>query len=510
MSRVLLRPRQDPASDPALVRRLTFYDRIAPVMHVLGVVLAMFASSLAVPFATSILLGDGADAAYVKALIVTLGVAAALLLITRGRQRREIQPRDGFLLVGLVWTVLPAFGTIPFLAHFPALSFTDAYFESVSGLTTSGGTIFTGLDTFPGSINLWRAQLIWMGGIGIIVLAVAVLPLLGVGGSQLFRAEMAGPMKDTRLTPRIEETAKGLWVIYLAATATCAVAYKLAGMGWLDAVIHSFTTMGLGGFSSHDASYGYFDSPAIEAVAIAFMLLAAINFSLHFAAFRARSAMPYLRDAEASRTVFWAAFAVLIVAAHLWASGTYEQWPTALRHAAFHVVSVGTTTGYAVVDYAQWPIFAPAFMLFLSCFLSSAGSTGGGIKMIRAVVLIKQALRELTRIVHPTAVLQVKIHNRVIDNSLIFAVLAYMLMYGATIIVMMMLLMASGLDIVSSVSATLACINNLGPALGVVGPASTYAPLTDFQTWVCTLTMLLGRVELFALIVLLTPAFWRK
>jgi trk system potassium uptake protein len=510
MSRILLKPRRDAATDSATFRRMTLLDRIAPVAHVIGVVLSLFAASMIVPFSASVLLEDGAHRHFVEAIFFTLAVGLTLLLATRGRHRREIQPRDGFLLVAMVWTVLPAFATLPLLSQFPALSFTDAYFECVSGLTASGGTALSGLDAFPVSMNLWRAFMVWMGGMGIIVLTVAILPLLGVGGSQLFRAEMAGPMKDARLTPRIEETAKGLWLVYFALTAACMAAYRLAGMSGTDALMHAFTTVGLGGFSSYDASFGHFNSPAMEAVAIVFMLLSAINYTVHFLALRRRTPLAYLRDPEARGIAAWVGLAIGLVAAHLWTQGTYPDFLTCLRYAAFHVVSIGTTTGYSSVDYAAWPVFAPALMLFLSCFLASAGSTGGGIKMIRAVVLFKQALRELTRIVHPSAVVQVKIDDRVIENSLIFAVLAYMLMYGATIIVVMMLMMASGLDIITAVSATLASINNLGPGLGLVGPASTFGALSDFQTWICTVTMILGRLELFAIIVLLTPTFWRK
>jgi trk system potassium uptake protein TrkH len=339
---------------------------------------------------------------------------------------------------------------------------------------------------------------------------VAILPLLGIGGSQLFRAEMAGPLKEAKLTPRIEETAKGLWGVYVLLTAVCALAYRLAGMSGLDAVMHAFTTVGLGGFSTHDQGFAYWDSPALEGVAVVFMLLAAINFTVHFVAFRNRSARPYLWDPEAKRVVLWAAIGTFMVGMHLWGHGVYPDLTTCMRYAVFHVVSVGTTTGFTSADYSVWPVFAPALMLFLSCFMSSSGSTGGGIKMIRAVVLFRQALRELTRIVHPRAVVQVKVGDRVVENQVILAVLAYMLMYGATIIMAMMALMASGLDLVSAVSATLASINNLGPGLGVVGPAGTFAALTDFQTWVCTIVMLLGRLELFTMLVLLTPAFWRK
>lgn len=485
-------------------------ERFYPVLHVLSVVLMIFGASMTAPLALSLAIGDGAQADYYGGIVATVAGGGALFYATRRRVRREIQPRDGFLLVTGVWTVLPAFGTIPLLVHFPGLSFTDAYFEAVSGLTATGSTVMTGLDALPPSINFWRTLMVWLGGMGIIVLAVAILPLLGIGGSQLFRAEMAGPLKEAKLTPRIEETAKGLWIVYVLLTAACAAAYRVAGMSNLDAVMHAFTTVGLGGFSSHDQGFAYWSSPAIEAVAVVFMLLASISFTTHFLAFRARGTRPYGRDPEAPRVLIWAAIGTFLVAMHLWGQGVYPDLATCLRYAAFHVVSVGTTTGFASADYALWPPFAAALLLFLSCFMSSSGSTGGGIKMIRAVVLFHQAMRELTRIVHPRAVVPVKIGERVVENSTILAVLAYMLMYGATVVMSMMALMASGLDLVSAVSATIASINNLGPGLGAVGPSGTFEPLTDLQTWVCTVVMLLGRLELFTVLVLLTPAFWRK
>jgi trk system potassium uptake protein TrkH len=405
---------------------------------------------------------------------------------------------------------LPAFATLPLLLYLPELSFTDAYFETVSGLTTSGATVLADLDKLPPSINLWRTQLVWMGGMGVVVLAVAILPLLGVGGAQVFKAETPGPMKDTKLTPRITETAKGLWAVYFAMTVACILAMKLAGMTWLDAVIHAFSTMGLGGFSSHDASFGYFDSPAIEAVTIVFMLVASLNFATHFLAVRRRSLMAYTRDPEAGMVMLAMIGSALMIALYLWWTATYESFWTSLRFAAFNVVSIASTTGFANTDFAQWPIFAPLWMLYLSCFATSSGSTGGGMKMIRALVLLKQSFREFTRIVHPRAIAPLKIGRDPVENSLIFAVLAFMLVYGLTMVGMSLLLTATGLDFMTAFSAVTACINNMGPGLGQVGPATTYAVLTDFQTWVCTLAMLLGRLELFTLLVVFTPAFWRK
>ena len=421
-----------------------------------------------------------------------------------------MQPRDGFLLVALVWTAMPGFATLPLLLYLPELSFTDAYFETVSGLTTTGATVLSELDKLPVSINIWRTFLVWLGGMGVIVLAVAILPLLGVGGSQIYKAETPGPMKDTKLTPRIAETAKGLWLVYLMITGACVLGLRIAGMSWLDALMHSFSTMGLGGFSSHDASFGHWNSPAIEFVAILFMLAAGINFGTHFLAWRRWSFAPYARDPEAWLYLLVVIGSVFGIAWFLLANQTYDNFWTALRFSAFNVVSIATTTGFANTDYSLWPAFAPAWMLLLCCFASCSGSTGGGIKMIRAELMARQAVREMTRIIHPRAIVPVKLGGQPVENNIIFAVLAFMLVYGGSVILMTMLLAASGLDIITAFSAVIACINNTGPGLGQVGPATTYAVLNDFQTWICTFAMLLGRLELFTLLIVFTPGFWRK
>jgi trk system potassium uptake protein len=352
--------------------------------------------------------------------------------------------------------------------------------------------------------------LVLIGGLGVIVLAVAILPLLGVGGSQIYKAEAAGPMKEQKLTPRIAETAKGLYLIYLALALTCWLAYRLAGMTWADAFMHMCSTMGLGGFSSHDASFGHFDSPAIEFVAIVFMLIAGFNFSMHFTAWRARSLLVYLRDPEGLSFLLVTLGAALAIALYLFSHGVYGDFLTALRFASFNVVSIATTTGFASTDYAQWPILAPVVMLFLCCFATCAGSTGGGIKMIRAIVMLKQAKRELTRILHPRAISPVRIGRQNVENNVIFAVLAFMLIYGATVIAATMLLLLCGLDVISAFSAAIACINNTGPGLGQVGPASNFQGLNDAATWICTTAMLLGRLELMSVLVLFTPVFWRN
>ncbi len=475
----------------------------------LSLVLLLFAGSMLVPLAFSWAYADGAHAAYAKAMGLTLLAGAVLWAATR-RGRRELQVRDGFLLVALVWTVLPAFATLPLMLQLRELSFTDAFFEAVSGLTASGATVLSGLDRLPPSLNIWRGFMIWLGGMGVIVLAVAILPLLGVGGSQLFKAETPTPMKDHKLTPRIAETAKGLWLIYFGLTVACALAYRWAGMNWLDAVMHAFTTMGLGGFSTHDESYAYWNSPRIEAVAIVFMLLAAINFATHFLALHRRSLRAYRVDPEAKVFLAVVLASALGIAAFLVWKGVYPDYGTALRYAAFNVVSIATTTGYANTDFNLWPIFAPLWMLFLSSFASCSGSTGSGMKMIRALILFKQVFRELLRIIHPRVYSPVKLGGQPIENNVVFAVLAYVFVYFSCIIVVTLLLALSGADVVTAFSAAVASVNNTGPGLAQVGPASNYAVLNDFQIWVCSFAMLLGRLELFTLLVVLTPAFWRK
>ena len=483
--------------------------RFAPLANTFGLIVVMFGLSILIPLAMSHALDDGAQGAYDEAVAITLAAGAVLWLVSR-RYSGELQVRDGFLLVAAVYLVLPIFATLPLMLQIEGLSFTDAYFEAASGFTASGASVLSDLDRLPASINLWRAQLIWMGGMGVVVLAVAILPLLGVGGSQVFKAETPTPMKDTKLTPRITETAKGLWRVYLLLTVACGAAYWLAGMSPMDAVIHAFTTIGLGGFSSHDASFGHWNSPMIEAVAIVFMLIASINFATHFLVLRQRALAAYVRDPEAGMVVLVMLGSAVLVAAFLFWHGVYDSFPTALRFATFNVVSVASTTGYSNTDYNLWPIFAPLWMLYLCCFASSSGSTGGGIKMIRALVLLKQSVREFTRIVHPHAVVPLRVAGNPVPNSLTFAVLAYMLVYGFTMVGMSLLLTATGLDFLTAFSAVTACINNTGPGLGQVGPATTYAVLTDFQTWLCAIAMLLGRLELFTLLVVFTPAFWRK
>ncbi|MBY0440431.1 MAG: TrkH family potassium uptake protein, partial [Burkholderiales bacterium] len=477
------------------------------VLHVFGLITLIFGITMALPLGVSRWLDDGAAAGFDRAIAIT-AVAGAVTWLSTLRYRRELEIRDAFLLVAMVWAVLPAFAALPLHTAIDGLSATDAYFEAVSGITATGATVLSGLDHLPPSINVWRTQMHWMGGMGLIVLAVAILPLLGVGGRQLFKAETPGPMKESRLTPRLAETAKGLWTIYGLLSAACWLAYWLAGMSGLDALMHMFSTMGLGGFSSYDASLGHFNSLAIEVVAICFMLASGINFITHFSALRGRSMQPYRRDPEARLFLGVTIGSGLLIAIYLYFLGVYEDPLVALRYALFNTISVATTTGFASTDYGAWPMFAGLWLLFLSSFATCAGSTGGGIKIVRATILYQQVYREFVRILHPYAVTQVKVGGAVVQNNIVFAVLAFLFVYIATIVIITLLLVATGLDVVTAFSAAVACVNNTGPGLANVGPATTYAVLTDFQTWVCTFAMLLGRLELFTLLIVFTPVFW--
>ncbi|MGC2167258.1 MAG: potassium transporter TrkG [Gallionella sp.] len=483
--------------------------RALTVLNALGLMLVVFSIAYLIPIVGSLIYHDGTFIDFVYAMGWTDGTGLLLWLTTR-RYRGELSIRHGYLLVVGMWTAMPAVATLPLLLVIDGLSFTDAYFETMSGITTTGATVLTGLDYLPPAINIWRHELNWLGGMGIIVLAVAVLPLLGVGGRQLFKAETPGPMKDSALTPRIAETARNLWMVYLVITLLCISSLKWAGMNWLDAICHAFAAMGLGGFSTHDASVGYYDSPAIEAVLIVFMLLAAINFATHFLAWRRKSLGVYVRDAEAIASIALILASCAGIALYLWKMGIYPGYWIALRHASFNLVSMATDCGFASVDFNQWPIFAPLWMLFLSCITVSSGSTGGGIKMIRTLVLAKQAGREFVKLLHPAAVNPMKIGGMVVSNTIVFSVLGFIFLYFMTIATLTFVLLISGMDFISAFSAVIACINNAGPGLGVVGPAGNFGVLTDFQTWVCTFAMLTGRLEIFTVLILFTPNFWRR
>jgi trk system potassium uptake protein TrkH len=479
------------------------------VVALVGRLVMLFALLMLVPLGFAWVQQDDGQRAFAISTAVTAGAGALMALAAR-RFRRELQPRDGFVLVAMTWLALPAFGALPLLLAIPGLGVTNAYFEAMSGFTATGATALTGLDRLPLSVNVWRCFMMLVGGLGIIVLAVAILPLLGVGGSQLFKAEYAGPMKDQKLTPRIAETARGLWVVYFVFSLTCFGAYRAAGMSWSDAFMHMCSTVSLGGFSSHDLSFGYWNSAGIEAVAVLFMALAGVNFALYFLAWRRRSLAVLWQDVELRAYLLALAASVALISLYLTAHRAYPEFGSSLRHTVFHVVSIATTTGFSTHDYAQWPLFAPLLMILLGCFATCAGSTGGGIKMVRMLLLLKQSRHELVRILHPSVVNPVVLRGAAVDPRVLQSVIAFMMIYGATLVSLTMLLLFSGLDVVTAFTAVVACVNNIGPGLGEVGPAVNYGGLTDFQTWVCSFAMLLGRLELLSVLVLFTPQFWRR
>jgi len=446
--------------------------------------------------------------AFIKAFLFNVGVGIALWLPVR-EKRFELRLRDGFMIVVLFWTVLGLTASIPFLAAEQLnMSIADAIFESMSGLTTTGATVIVGLDSLPRSILFYRQQLQWMGGMGIIVLAVAILPMLGIGGMQLYRAETPGPMKDTKLTPRITETAKALWYIYLGLTILCAGAYFMAGMNAFDAIGHSFSTIAIGGFSTHDQSFGYFDSALIEAVAILFMLLSGINFSLHFLTLRSRSLQAYRADSELHSYLLVLGIVFIVASIVLIIHGSFDSWDLAVRHGLFQAVSIGTTTGFATTSYYLWPTFLPLILVLASFVGGCAGSTGGGIKVIRAMLLFKQGVREIHRLVHPNAIIPIKVGAKAVPDRIVDAVWGFFSAYLLCFVVILLILMATGLDQVTAFSAVAACINNLGPGLGEV--AQHYGSVSDTAKYVLSFAMILGRLEIFTLLVLLTPTFWRN
>lgn len=484
-------------------------QRFCTLGFVLGLILMVFGVTYALPIATSLYFEDGMVDHFLNGMSLNIGVGSLLSGLTM-RFRGDVKTRDGYLLVASFWILMSSAATLPLMWGIPGLSFTDAFFECVSGFTTTGATVLVGLDNLAPSLNLWRHELNWIGGLGIIVLAVAILPLLGVGGMQLYKAEIAGPVKDSKITPRIAETARLLWLVYAGATLACILALNLAGMGWFDAICHAFATLGLGGFSTHDASISFYDSPAIELVMTIFMLIAAMNFATHYTVLHNRSLKPYLTDPEAIPMLGVVAGSILLCSGYLWHFNTYPDFFTSLRHVTFNLVSIATDCGFMSADFDKWPPFVPWWMLYLSCITVCTGSTGGGIKMFRTLLLWKQAGREMFSLLHPRAVNPIRIGNTPIANKIIFAVLAFIFLYFISIVVLTFSLIFSGLDPISALSAVIACINNAGPGLNQVGPAGNYQSLSDFQTWICAVAMLLGRLEVFTLIVLFTPTFWRK
>jgi trk system potassium uptake protein TrkH len=464
------------------------------VQRILGLLLMVFSITMLPPILVSLWYGDHAWLSFIEGFALTL-VAGIVCWLPVRRERKELRLRDGFLVVASFWTVLGTFGAAPlYFADSLSLSVTDAIFESISGLTTTGATVLTGLDELPRSILYYRQQLQWLGGMGIIVLAVAVLPMLGVGGMQLYRAETPGPVKDTKLTPRI--------------TIACFVSYMMAGMGGFDALCHAFSTVAIGGFSTHDLSIGYFDSSAINLVAVVFMFFAGINFSLHFFAARYVSVKHYTQDPEFRAYAFFLVVMSFLVIAALLYFSIFATPRDAIVNGLFQAVSIATTTGFTTADFSLWPTAVPVLLIFASFVGGSAGSTAGGIKVIRWLLVYKQGVREIVRLVHPSAEIPVKLGNKAVPYRVVDAVWGFFSIYVIVFAGMMLAMMATGLDQVTAFSAVAATLNNLGPGLGDVSQG--FMSLSNVAKWISIAGMLLGRLEIFTLLVLVTPTFWRR
>lgn len=476
------------------------------IMPILGILLMLFSFSSLPPLVVALLYGESEVSLFLLTFFLTFLVGCILWFPFR-RVKTDLRNRDGFIITVLFWVVLGGMGALPLLLMSePALSLTDAVFESMSGLTTTGATILTNIDELPKSILFYRQQLQWLGGMGIIVLAVAIMPMLGIGGMQLYRTETPGPIKDNKLTPRIKETAKALWTLYFSLTLACALAYWLAGMNAFDAISHSFSTIAIGGFSTHDQSIGYFDSPMINLVATFFMLIAGVNFALHFFAWRYKSLLHYWRDPEVKAYLFILFGVSLIAVFVLYFSGTYDL-AESMSYGIFEVVSVATTTGYASDGFSAWPTFLPLLLFMLSFAGGCAGSTAGGMKVIRILLIFKQGLRELRRLVHPNAIFVIKLGGKPVSNRVGEAVWGFFATYVFLFVLMFLALMATGLDLTTAFSTVASSMNNLGPALGEA--AENYESLPDTAKWILCFAMLLGRLEIFTLLVLFTPTFWK-
>lgn len=480
----------------------------AAVQRIVGLLLVFLSVSFIPPLLFGLFGRDGTAFAFGASLALVASGGAMLYFPVR-QARGDLKVAEGFLVVVACWASVCLAGALPFmLAPSPGASLVDAVFESTSAITTTGATVFTGLDYMPDSIRWYRQQLQWMGGMGIIVLAVAILPMLKIGGMQVYRAEITGPEKGSRLTPRIAETAKALWMIYVGLTALCAAAFWAAGMSLFDAVCHSFSTVATAGFSPYDASMGHFNNPLIEMLAVIFMIVGSINFALHYLALRRASSRPYLGDPEVRVFIVLVLVITAIATALLWADSVYDSGLEAFRYALFQATSYMTTTGFSTDAVHLWPGALPLIIVFSSTLGGCAGATTGGFKLLRVILITKQGGRELKRLMHPRAVVPLKFGGRLIQDSVASAVWGFVSLYIVCFCILSLIIAMVEPDLVTSTSVVLSAMNNLGPALGEAGPH--WGDLTGLTKWLMSFAMLLGRLEIFTILVLLTPTYWRR
>jgi trk system potassium uptake protein TrkH len=482
-------------------------ERVQAVQRIFGAIVALSSLITVPPIVIAWWLDEASLQAFVDSF-AAIGLAGLVLWLPVRHTRYDLRVRDGFLVTASIWVIASLVTAIPFVLAEPSLSYTDAVFEATSGLTTTGATVIAGLDALPRSVLFYRQSLNFLGGMGIVILAVAIMPMLKVGGMQLFRAESTGPQKDSKLTPRIAGTARALWLVYVGLTAVCALAYWVGGMSGFDALCHAMSTVATGGFSTHDAAFGFWDSPLLEGVAIVFMLLGAINFGLHWYAWRRATTVHYQADSELRVFLGLIAVATAAIALGGWLDGHFATPGESVRHSLFEVVSHITTTGFATHDGAAWTGLAPLALLMLAFVGGCAGSTTGGMKMARVQMVVRQGLREIKQLVHPKGQFVVTLGGKRVSESVVISVGGFCTLYVLSFLAVVLGLAASGLDEVTAFSAAAACINNLGPGLGQVDWAGHVPGVA--ATWLCSFAMILGRLEVFTVLVLLSPRFWRE
>jgi len=482
--------------------------QLSIVAKTIGLLLMVFSFAQVPPIIVDLIYSEGEYFSFLLSFVLTV-LGGLILWWPFKDTKKDFRLREGVLIVVCFWIVLSLFGTLPFLItdSISNLSFSEAFFESMSGLTTTGATVLSQLDDLPKSILFYRQQLQWLGGMGIIVLAIAVLPLLGVGGMELYHAESSGIAKD-RLTPKLKNTAIALWKIYVSLTVLCALGYFVSGMSIFDAVSHSFSTVAIGGFSTHDASIGYFNSISIEMVAMFFMFLAGINFSLHFLAWNNKSLIDYIKDSEFKTYAMVLVVSSVIVIIALGINSEYSSSIETIRHSLFHTISIATTTGFTSQNYSSWPAAIPVFLIMMSFIGACVGSTGGGIKVIRILVMFRLGMKEIHKFIRPNAQVSVKLNGASINEKALVSVLGFFSLYAITFFLILMLLMFAGLDQVTAYSATAATMNNLGPGLGEV--AQNYGSLGETAKWILSFSMLVGRLEVLTIIAIFHKAFWRQ
>ncbi len=481
--------------------------RMQAMLRILGAIIAASSLISLPPLIIALALGENTSPAFLESM-ATPGIIGLLLWFPVRHVQYELRLRDGFLITTAIWIIASLITALPFTLATPHLSYTDAVFEAASGLTTTGATTITGLDALPRSMLFFRQSLNFYGGMGIVILAIAILPMLKIGGMQLFRAETNGLQKDNKLTPRIAETARALWMVYLGLNILCALSYWLGGMSFFDAVCHGMATVATGGFSTHDASFGFWNAPLLDSIAIVFMLLGGINFGMHWYAWRRATVGHYQSDSELRSFVIIALVVSIIISASLFLGGRYANIFDAIRHGTFQVVSNITTSGFISGGFTDWPGLAPLLLIMIGFVGGCAGSTAGGIKVARVQMVVRQGLREIKQLVHPKGQFLVTLGGKRVSESVVISVAGFCTLYISSYLVMTLILAANGVDIVTAFSAVAACMNNMGPGLGLV--AANFQGLDDLSIWVCSFAMILGRLEIFTVLVLLTPQFWRE